>query len=127
MGQISQTSMKTGLGMNAIPVFTDAQAVNVSAADFIWKVNGVKPTLHVDAPLPYEETETTGIPAYLPFKLKVSVGCTLLVVLDGQNPAGAGTVLYFNEGENNQMVIIVKNDAGNTITGATTGDITAYR
>lgn len=124
MTQIKQTSYGTGLGMNVIPVFTQSQAVDVSAADFVWQVDGSDPVISSHTPLPYEETETEGVPYYHPFKLKVSGACLLTVVLEGEEES---SVQYFNEGENNQMVIKVLNNIKNTLTGATQGDIIAYK
>ena len=125
MTQIRQTSQGTGLGMNAIPVFSVSQPVDVSADDYVWLVNGEVPTVTVHNPLPYENTETETYEKLIPFKLKVSESCYLNVQLEGESE---GSTRYFNEGENNQMVVKVFNHVDNTLTGAVnTGDIVAYR
>ena len=120
--------MKTGKGLNTIPVFTEAQAVDVNVDDYVWLIDGSVPTVTEHVPKPYGLTETVTYKKLLPFKLKVSAGCYLTVILDGEDPAGSGTRMYFNEGENNQMVIKVLNDVNNSLTGADEdGDIVAYR
>ncbi|NBK21799.1 MAG: hypothetical protein EOM68_07220 [Spirochaetia bacterium] len=111
--------------MNVIPVFTVSQPVDVSVDDYVWLVNGVAPTITPHVPRPYTETVTSTYGQIVPFKLKVSEACYLKVLLEGDT---AASVQYFSEGENNQMVVRVYNDIGNTLDGsAQDGDIVAYR
>ena len=124
MGQITQTSVGTGLGLNAIPVFTDAQPVDVSAGDYVWQVNGADPVVAQHVPTPYVENTTTGFLRLLPFKLKLSQGAILDVKLEGMT---THFLMPFSEGENNQMVIKVFNNVLNDIDGSTDGDIVAFR
>ena len=103
-----------GRGANkqdAIAVFEQKKAVNVSAADFVYDANTLVP---------------------LAFKLKVSKGCFLKVQLVGEEAIDA-KVQYFQIGENSELVYKVYTDAGNvdetgtSFDGSTTGTIMACR
>ena len=103
-----------GRGANkqdAIAVFGQKKAVDVSAADFVYDANTLVP---------------------LAFKLKVSKGCFLKVQLAGEQASDA-KVQYFQVGENNELVVKVYTDAGNVdetgaaFDGSSAGSIMACR
>ena len=65
-----------------------------------------------------------------PFKLNVATGCKLMVVLWGDQDAtdSKKVLTYFHAGDNAKALYKVLVDAGNVpITGATAGDINAWR
>ena len=108
------STISGGRGANkqdAIAVFEQKKAVNVSAFDFVYDANTLVP---------------------LAFKLKVSKGCFLKVQLVGEAAADA-KVQYFQVGENNELVVKVYTDAGNVdedgvaFDGSVVGTIMACR
>ena len=84
------------------------KAINVTAAAFQW-------------------LDANSVPQ--PFKLNVATGCKLMVVLWGDQDAtdSKKVLTWFHEGDNAKAVYKVLVDAGNTLLGATAGDINAWR
>ena len=84
------------------------KAVNVAATSFQWLDGNSSPQ---------------------PFKLNCATECKLMVVLWGdQNATDSKKVLtYFHAGDNAKVLYKVITGEGGTLTGATAGDINAWR
>ena len=87
---------------------TQQKAVSVAAVAFQW-------------------LDANSVPQ--PFKLNCGVECRLMVVLWGDQDAtdSKKVLTYFHAGDNAKAIYKVLVDASNTITGATAGDINAWR